>query len=203
MSATTPEDFDKLFRMWQTGDEKAGSDLIVLVYSDLRRIARTILRPGTPDSTLQPTAIANEACIKLIRGDATRLNDRNHFFATATIQMRNILIDYLRTRPVEKRIGQRIPIEEIDLPLRTSSVDLLELEEAMRALYQVSQRAHQIVELRYIGGLSEKEVADALGLSVTTIKREWNFAKAMLAEQLGGTQGRIHIRTPRRQRQAA
>jgi len=203
MTPPAPPEFEEIFQRWRNGDRQAGSELIELVYADLRRIARSVIRPGSPDNTLQPTAIANEACLKLLKCDPSRLNDRRHFFATAAVQMRNILVDYLRTRPVEKRVGQRIPIEEIDLPLATNFVDLIELERAMRILRRVSPRAHEVVELRYIGGLSEKEAAKVLDISVTTLKREWIFAKGLLAEELGGARGRIQIRPPRRQRRAA
>jgi len=203
MTPPVESEFDDLFQQWRNGDRRAGSELIELVYGDLRRMARSVLRPGVPDNTLQPTAIANEACLKLLKCDPTRLNDRRHFYATAAVQMRNILVDYLRTRPVEKRVGQRIPIEEIDLPLRTSSVDLLELARAMKILRQISPRAHQVVELRYIAGLSEKESAEILEISVTTLKREWSFAKGVLANELGGARGRIEILPPRRQRRVA
>lgn len=191
-------EFDQRFAAWQSGDSQAASRVIELAYQELRQLARMVFRGQYQDNTLQPTVVANEVCLKILRCDPRRLTDRNHFFATAVVQMRNFLIDYRRTRPVEKRIGQRVSVEEIDMPNRENIVELIDLEAAMKILESISPRARQIVELRYIVGLSECETAEAMELSVATIKRDWVFAKGMLAELLGGAQGKITVRAPQR-----
>jgi RNA polymerase sigma factor (TIGR02999 family) len=189
-------EFDQRFAAWQDGEDQEASRVIELAYRELRQIARMVFKGQYQDNTLQPTAIANEVCMKILRCGPRRLVDRNHFFATAVLQMRNFIIDYQRTRPVEKRIGQRVAVEEIDLPTRENIVELIDLEAAMKILGSISPRARQVVELRYIAGLSEWETAEALGLSVATIKRDWVFAKGMLAKLLGGSQGKITVRPP-------
>ena len=193
----TPQEiveFDQRFSAWQGGDDQAASRVIELAYQELRQLARMVFGGQFQDNTLQPTAVAHEVCLKIMRCDPRRLADRNHFFATAVVQMRNFLIDYRRTRPVEKRIGQRISIDEIDLPGRENVVELIDLEAAMSLLGSISPRARQVVELRYIAGLNEKETAEVMGISTATLKRDWVFAKAMLAELLGGSRGKITVR---------
>jgi RNA polymerase sigma factor (TIGR02999 family) len=201
----TPEEreFDSLLEAWGNGDHAAGERLVEIAYGELRRIARRIFRGESPGHTLQPTAIANLACMKMLRSDPSRFNDRDHFFSVAAIQMRNILIDHRRSRPVDKRIGKRIPVEEIELAEGSRLVDLLTLEQALTRLAEISPRASRIVRLRYICGLSEEETAEALDISVTTLKRDWKFAKGHLAAQLGGGRGRIRLESPLLTRQSA
>lgn len=198
----TEEEFERLLREWQAGDRGSGARLIELTYADLRRLAHNVFRGEPSGHTLQPTAIANMACMKMLRCNPSRLNDRAHFFAIAAIQMKNILVDHLRSRPVDKRIGHRIPIEDLELPQSSGVVELLMLNEALHRLEGINPRATRIVEFRYIYGLSEKETAEALQISVTTLKRNWSFAKAFLADLLGGSDGRIAV-TPTRSNSAA
>ncbi|MFZ4985092.1 MAG: ECF-type sigma factor [Blastocatellia bacterium] len=190
-------EFDQLFQRWQGGEKDSVSRMIELAYGDLRRIARSVFRGEYTDNTLQPTAIAHEACLRILRCDPLRLADRNHFFAMAVILMRNSIIDHLRKRPVYKRGNVRIPIDEIELALGPRVVELIDIEFGLRALEKVSPRARRIVELRYIVGLNECETADLLGISVTTLKRDWNFAKGLMAEHLGGATQRLVIATSR------
>jgi RNA polymerase sigma factor (TIGR02999 family) len=203
----TPQEiveFDHLFGAWQAGDSQAASQLVALAYRDLRRLAGIVFGGRYTDNTMQPTAVANEVCLKILRSNPQRLNDRNHFFATAVLQMRSLLIDHYRTRPVEKRIGYRIDINEVNLPAPLSTpwnlVELIDLEEAMDQLGKIRPRARQIVELRYILGLSVEETAEVMGVSLATLKRDWVFAKGLLASLLGGAEGKITIRPPAAQR---
>lgn len=193
MSHADSAQIESLLQRWQGGDRETCSQLIELAYLDLRKQARKLFRSGLSDQTLQPTAIANEVCIRILNWDPSRFTDGAHFFASATIQMKNIYIDHLRRRPVEKRGGQRIPIEGLDLPYGPKIVDLLELDQAMSKLKRIHPRAHRIVELRFIAGLSEVETANATGVSVTTLKRDWKFAKGLLAEFLGGSVHQLDI----------
>lgn len=187
-------EFDLHFQRWRSGDKDSVSRIIELAYGDLRRIARLVFRGEYNDNTLQPTAIAHEACLRILRCDPSRLTDRNHFFATAVILMRNAIIDQLRARPIYKRTNVRIQIEEIELALGPRVVELIDIELGLRALEKVSPRARQIVELRYIVGLSERETAQLIGISVTTLKRDWNFAKGLMAEHLGGATQRLVVK---------
>lgn len=191
----TEEEFERLLREWQAGDRGAGARLIELTYADLRRLARNVFRGEPSGHTLQPTAIANMACMKLLRGDPSRLNDRAHFLAIAAIQMKNIIVDHLRSRPVDKRIGHRIPVDDLELPQSSGVIELLMLSESLHRLAEINPRAAQIVEFRYIYGLSEKETAEALEISVTTLKRDWSFAKGFLADLLGGADHRIVVKS--------
>ena len=197
------DEFDRLFLEWRSGDQRACSRLIELAYLDLRRIAKTVFRGEYSDNTLQPTVLAHEACVKMLRCDPLRLVDRNHFFATAAIQMRNSVIDHLRSLPIDKRNGLRVPHEPVDLPHITSAIEMLDLELALNALARVSPRACRVVELRFIVGLEESEAAELLGISVTTLKRDWNFAKGMLADYLGGATRKLEVKTTRRLRKIA
>jgi RNA polymerase sigma factor (TIGR02999 family) len=203
MTSVDSVDFESLLREWQTGNHDAGSRLIELVYLDLRRMARKSFQGGLADHTLQPTALANETCMRLLRFDPSRLNGKSHFYAIAAIQMKNILIDHLRRRPVDKRSGERIAIDEIELADDSRTVELLELEIAMSRLKEINLRAYNIVRLRYIVGLSEADTAEALGVCPSTLKRDWRFAKGLLADYLGGSTRRINIGSPRRYRKVA
>ncbi len=196
-------EFNDLFLRWKEGDHLAAVQLVELVYLDLQILAHRLFRKDASGKTMQPTAITNEVCVKLLKLDPARLNDKAHFFATVAVQMRHIFIDHLRKLPAEKRAGRQIPIESIDLAIGSSTVDLLALDEALGRLKKVFPRAYMVVELRFIAGLSEREAAEAIGISVTTLKRDWNFAKAMLAEQLGGSSGKISIGLSARRRNIA
>jgi len=180
-----------MLQNWSKGDENALSELMPLVYDELRRQAARYLRKERADHTLQPTALANEAYLRLIDQKHVSWQNRAHFFGIAAQLMRRILVDHARKGHAEKRGGAaaKLPLDEaIGVPdeREQRDVDLLALDRALSQLAEVDERQSRIVELRYFGGLKIEEVAEVLGISPTTVKRELNFAKAWLHLQLSG-----------------
>lgn len=161
-------------------------DLLPHVYQELRRIAIGYLRSQRPDHTLQPTALLNEAYIRLAASDERQWNNRTHFFATAAAIMRNILVDHARARQAEKRGGGAtlISLDSAHEAAAGKPADLIALDDALRALAAEDERKARVLELRYFAGLSVEETAEALGLSVATVGREARFATAWLRREL-------------------
>jgi RNA polymerase sigma factor (TIGR02999 family) len=168
------------------GDRLAREQLIALVYPELHRLAAHYLRLERPEHTLQTTALTHEAYLRLFGGAAIEWQDRSHFFALAACQMRRVLVDHARARNAGKRPGQftRLPLEAIRELGEGPDEDLLALDEALSALAGVDRRASEVVELRFFGGLEERETAHVLGISIATVKRDWTFAKAWLFNRL-------------------
>ena len=160
-----------------------------LVYDELRRLAASYLRRERPGQTLQATALVNEAYIRLIGEKAQNWQNRTHFLAIAALSMRQILVQRARARNAAKRGGdpQRITLDEQLLPASAQGgeLDLLALDEALDKLARLDERQAKIVELRYFGGLSVEEAAEALGISPATVKRDWTLARAWLKKELG------------------
>jgi RNA polymerase sigma-70 factor, ECF subfamily len=182
------EDITLLLRRSREGSREALDELLPIVYQELRRIAGAYLRSQRPDHTLQPTALLNEAYLKLAAAEPHDWNNRTHFFATAAAVMRNILVDHARSRQAEKRGGgiSPVPLEmAMDREAGRPS-DLIALDEALQALAARDERKARVLELRYFGGLSVEETAEALGLSVATVGREARFATAWLRRELLG-----------------
>lgn len=177
---------DLLHRM-QRGEHAASQQLGTLIYRELRRIAARCMRGERPGHTLQPTALVNEAILHLLGADVP-WRDRAHFYAVAARQMRNILVDHARSRGREKRGGGavRVPLEdagEIAAPL---DMDLVALDDALKALARFDPRKHDVVELHYFGGLSIEETANATGVSPKTVQRELRLAEAWLHHAMRG-----------------
>jgi RNA polymerase sigma factor (TIGR02999 family) len=170
----------------QRGDRSAESHLVELVYGELRGIARRYMRNERRDHTLQPTALVNEAYVRLIRDQAVAWQGRAHFFAAAAVVMRHILVDYAKQRRAAKRPGGKVRVElnEVQAAAVPRLDQMLILDEALSRLAELDQRQARIVEMRYFGGLTEEEVAEVLGLSTRTVKRDWRFARAWLQAQL-------------------
>lgn len=172
---------------WRHGDDHARDRLFAAVYPQLREIASRFLQHERGDHTLEPTALVNELALRLLGSEPIAYSDRTHFFALAAQMMRRILIDHARARVAEKRGGiqQRVNLSSIEEG-RTAphSEDVLMLDEALSKLEQADGRAARVVELRFFGGLREQEVADILGVSVITVKRDWKVARAWLVDQL-------------------
>jgi len=168
------------------GDERAADKLLPLVYDEFRALARHYLAQERGDHTLQPTALVHETYMKLV--DQTRVDwqSRSHFFAVAAQAMRRILVDHARTRQREKRGGgrARVILDEAVALSPQKNEDVLALDEALEKLAQVSPRQAKVVELRFFGGLSVDEVAEALKVSKRTIEGDWTFARAWLAKEL-------------------
>ena len=160
--------------------------LVALLYKELRRLAAGCLRRERPNHTLQPTALVNEAYLRLAAQNQPEWNDRVRFLAVASHLMREVLIDYARTRNRAKRGGGLAPIrlEDTKELAAAGEVDLLALDEALDGLERIDSQQRRIVELRYFGGLSIEEAAQVLGISPATVKREWRMARAWLHREL-------------------
>jgi len=167
---------------------KRGSEgrLIELVYDELHRLARHYMRKERPDHTLQPSAVVNEAWLKLVRDPDRSWQNRSHFVAAAARAMRLLLVDYGRQRRAEKRGGERIRVELSGLESLSNSrlEEMIAVDEALARLEAWDPRQSQIVELRFFGGLTEEEIAELLGVSARTVKRDWTVAKAWLYGEL-------------------
>ena len=169
------------------GDKNAEDELLTGLYRELRRLAAGYLRRDRREHTLQPTAPVNEAYMKMLGGQRISWQNRAHFFAVAARVMRQILIDYARARKTDKR-GGGVDFLQLDEALvfdKGRPSELLALDDALDRLEREDPRAHQIVELRFFGGLSIKETAEVMGLSARTVKREWSFGRAWLRTELG------------------
>jgi RNA polymerase sigma factor (TIGR02999 family) len=159
--------------------------LVTLLYQELRRLAAGCLRRERPNHTLQPTALVNEAWLRMAAQSQPGWNGRVQFLAVASHLMREILIDYARTRNRAKRGGGQAPICVEDAgELAAREVDLVALDDALNVLERIDTQQRQIVELRYFGGLNIEETAQVLGVSPATVKRDWRMAKAWLHREL-------------------
>jgi RNA polymerase sigma factor (TIGR02999 family) len=177
----------ELLRHWRGGSSEAGKRVIELVYDDLREIAGRYMRAERPDHTLQPTALVHEFCVQLLAGRPIDVRDRAHLLAVAARQLRRILINHARDIKAAKR-GAGAPKLSLDdlQSFGEAPHDILELHLALSQLEQVDKRAAEVVELRYFGGLTEIEIAEVLGSSVATVKRDWTFARTWLLRELLG-----------------
>jgi RNA polymerase sigma factor (TIGR02999 family) len=168
--------------------------LATLLYHELRRLAAARLRGERPNHTLQPTALVNEAYLRLAAQLPRGPEDRVQFLVAASRLMREILIDYARTRNRAKRGGGQAPvcIEDVAACSDESEVDLIALDDALNALERIDPEQRKLVELRYFGGLSIEETAQALGVSSATVKREWRIARAWLHRELSAVSSDEH-----------
>lgn len=187
-SALPSPDFTTLLLAWRDGDVQAGEQIAELVYEELRRRAKTYLSAENGYRTLSATALVNETFIRLIDGAQVEWQCRAHFFVVASKAMRRILIDAARHRRVRRDGDQRWVEESFENQSPENffkrKIDLLALDEAMKELALISPRSEQIVEHRYFGGLREEEIAEIMGISLATVKRDWKSAKAWLYGRL-------------------
>jgi RNA polymerase sigma factor (TIGR02999 family) len=183
----------RVIRAINEGDPKAAAELLPLVYTELRKLARSLMAKTPPGNTFQTTALVHEAYLRLVGNEDPGWNGRGHFFAAAAQAMRQILVDQARRKSSVKHGGGRRRVEAGDweLPIETPQIDILALNEALERLEREEPRKARIVMLRYFAGLSEEETAAVLDLSLRTIQREWRFARALLFTQLwdGGMAG--------------
>lgn len=185
MEAPTGE-ITRLLTEITNGNSRAVDQLMPIVYSELRRIARRYLRNERRDHTLQPTALVHEAYLKLVDQRGTDWQNRAHFFAVAAHVMRHILIDYARKRDADKRGGGagRLSLDVCDAIDRRQYPQLIVLDEALSKLQDCDPRQCRIVELRFFGGLTEEEISEVIGISVRTVKRDWRVARAWLYREM-------------------
>jgi RNA polymerase sigma factor (TIGR02999 family) len=179
---------EKILSRAAEGDPKAVSELMPLVYDELRRLAASYIRRERPGQTLQATALVHEAYVRLVGDKAQSWQNRTHFLAIAALSMRQILVQRARARKAAKRGGdpERITLDERLIPAGHGgdTVDLVALDDALQKLASLDARQAKVVELRYFGGLSVEEVAHVLEISPATVKRDWTIARAWLKREL-------------------
>ena len=182
MTKAAPPAVTQLLRAWSEGDESALERLVPLVEGELRRLARGYMARERGAHTLQPTALVNEAYLRLIDARHVQWQDRAHFFAVAAQAMRRVLIDFARARQNLKRGGGalRVSLDEGLVAAPERGADLLALDEALAQLARLNPRQARVVELRYFGGLSEEEVGHVLEIAPRTVRLDWKLARAWL-----------------------
>jgi RNA polymerase sigma-70 factor, ECF subfamily len=185
-------DITELLRAWSTGDRGALDDLVPLVYKELHLTAKRYMAWQSSNHLLQSTALVNELYLRLLKVGEVDWHDRGHFFAVCAQIMRCILIDYARAQLYAKRGGgmQHIPFDEVETASRCAQRDVIALDDALLSLAKIDQRKSQVVELRVFGGLSLEETAEALGISIGTVKRDWKLSRVWLLREL--TRGFCH-----------
>ena len=179
-------DVTRLLSDWRNGDEEAGRRMLVVMYSELRRLAAMHLRRELNASTLQPTALLNELCANLLSRQPLNCENRVHFLHAASQQMRRVIVDQARRRRVQKRGGAqpRVSLDEArDHPIELDQ-RIVDVNEALQRLQELDPRPAAVVEMRFFGGLTEAEIGDVLNISIATVKRDWAFARSWLLAQL-------------------
>lgn len=183
-------DVTTLLKQWRAGNAHALDRLMPLVYDQLRRMARGYVGREGVERQLNATALVHEAYVRLVDAGSVDWQDRSHFFAIAARAMRRVLVDTARTRTAAKRGGGAAPaagtsaLDELASPDTTRSADICALDDALTDLAKVDPRRAQVVELRFFGGLSVEETAEALGVSPQTVMRRWKVARAWLAREV-------------------
>ena len=187
MTGPTPDVTDLLLR-WSEGDEAALDDLTAVIYDDLRRLARAILRHERSDHTLSATALVHEAYLKLIDQRRVQWKNRVHFFGAAAHIMRRVLVDHARARATQKRGGsaEKLAMSDSLTFVDALSEDLLDLDAALDTLAANDPRKARVVEMKFFGGMTTDETAEALQISDATVERDWTMARAWLIRKLQG-----------------
>ena len=174
-------DITRILQMASAGGSLPSEDLLPLVYDELRRLASADMRSEAPGQTLQPTALVHEAWLRLAGKDERRWNDRAHFFRTAAQVMRRILVDRARQKSSLKRDGgERIDINDIDLVHASQDDRILLINEVLERLEKDNPQAAQIITMKFFGGLTNREIVEALGIPERSVERRWSYAKATL-----------------------
>ena len=175
----------ELLVQWRAGDEQALQALVPLVYNELRLVARRYLRRERRAHTLQTEALVHEAYLRLLDGRPVPTENRAHFIAIAARLMRQILVDYARSHQAAKRGGgQRVELTLAMEPVQTPPAEVIAVDDALNALAKLDLQQSQIVELRFFGGLTIEEAAEALDISPATVKRDWAMARAWLSREM-------------------
>jgi len=177
---------------WKAGDQAALDELVPLLYKELRDIARYHLQNERPGHTLQSAALVHEAYVRLVGQRPFDTENRAHFLAVASRLMRQILVDYARSHGAAKRgADRRVELDASLVLPQIRNADVVALDDALNGLAKLDEQQGRIVEMRFFGGLSIEEIAEALDISPSTVKRDWNVAKAWLTRQMKGTSGNI------------
>jgi len=186
MAMDAPEDVTGLLKKWSRGDAAALDELMPLVERELRRLAGGYLRRERPDHTLQPTALVNEAYLRLIDQRGPHWQNRSQFFAVAAQIMRRILVDHARAHSAAKRggPGYKFSISDAEQFGKSPDLEIVALHEVLERLAEIDPQQSQVVELRFFGGLTIEETAEVMKVSHATIEREWNMARAWLHREL-------------------
>lgn len=188
MATTSQEQVTELLLAWGQGDESALERLVPMVYGELHRLAHRYLGGERQGHLLQTTALVNEVYLRLVDSRRVQWQNRAHFFAVSAQLMRRVLVDFARSRNYQKRGGDAVQVSlHEDLAGSTErGADLVALDDALTAMAKTDERASRVVELRFFGGLSIEETAEALKISQETVKRDWTWAKAWLLRELSG-----------------
>ncbi len=186
MSTPASHEVTQLLRAWSEGDQAALERLIPLVHAELHLLAKRYMRQERAGHTLQTTALIHEAYLRLIDAQQVRWQNRAHFFAISARLMRQVLVDFARQRGYQKRGGaaRRVSLDEALVVSQGRDDDLVALDEALSALAKIDERKSRVVELRFFGGLTEEEAAEALKVSPETVRRDWRLAKSWLRRWL-------------------
>lgn len=192
MAAEPRRELTRILGRARTGNEPARSELVALVYDELRRVAGRLMRRERANHTLSPTAVVHEAVIKLM-GEAVfdTASDRGFLLASAARAMREVLIDHARRRSAARRGGgrRRVALDAVVDYFEDQGLDVVAVHEALDRLAALDGRQAQVMTLRYFGGMTVPEVAEALGVAVVTVERDWRLARAWLVGELGGGDG--------------
>lgn len=180
-----------LLSEWRAGNHEALEVLIPVVYEELRRIAQHHLRQERPDHTLQSTALVHEAYLRLMKQGPADIDNRAHFMAVASRLMRQILVDHARRHRAAKRgSGLKLELTEAMAMQKAPNVDLIALDNALNELARLDPQQSRIVEMRFFAGLSIEDTAEVIGISRTTVKREWATARAWLLREMSRREAR-------------
>ena len=183
------EQITRLLNEVRAGNRASADQLLEAVYTDLRRIARHSMAGERPNHTLQPTALVHEAYLRIFEGAPVEWQSRAHFFAVAASQMRRVLVDHGREYRAAKRgQGLKVALEDGRHAAPLAECDIEAVDEMLELLRRVDARAARVVELKFFSGLNDREVAEVLGVSHSTVRRHWSFARAWLLHQLGPAQ---------------
>jgi RNA polymerase sigma-70 factor, ECF subfamily len=184
----TDGDLTLMLKRMKDGDRQAGETVVARVYGELHRIAAREMRRERPGHTLQTTALIHEAYLRLAGAGAPEIHNRGHFFAVASQQMRRVLVDHARASGSLKRGGAaaRVDLDSVRVGAVDPDAQLVRLDDALSDLERLDPRPAKVVELKYFGGYTDREVAETLDLSVATVRRDWEFARSWLFDQMSG-----------------
>jgi RNA polymerase sigma factor (TIGR02999 family) len=188
-SSTVQGEITHLLRMWSEGDPRAFDQMVPLVYDELHRLALRYMGRERAGVSLQATGLVNEVCLRLLGWEGARWQNRGHFYGVSAQMMRRVLVDIARRRRAERRGGadiEHVPLDGVDVAQEEADADLVAIDQALAELARADARKAQVVELRFFGGLSLEDTAEALGISLRTANNDWSFARAWLFRRLSG-----------------